>query len=321
MGWRGTLRSIAAAARAAEREAERRQKQTARNQMTASAAGDVAIWEQRIEMLSRVHTDSITPIDWHEIANEPKPAEPMQQTVHHDAAVHAFNSFRPNFFDIFQGGSEKKLKKLQDAIIHASVADAAEYEEAKAQYTKDISEWETDTSLARRILDGEPEAYKKATEEFLPLSKDALIGSAIAISFTGEYVHARPTVHSTEIVPSFRRKQLASGRLSETKMPTAQFNGLYQDYVAGVAFKVADDFFRVLPLDQLYVTCLAKMLNAQTGHQEIMPILSVQFVRETLAQMNLAHVDPSDALSNFNHAMQFKRTVGFSRIKPLKPCD
>jgi hypothetical protein len=184
-----------------------------------------------------------------------------------------------------------------------------------------MSDWESDTSLAGRILKGEPAAYKEAIEEFLSASKDELIGSSIAVSFSEEFVHAKLTVHSTEIIPGFQLKQSASGKLSETKMPISRFNELYQDYVANAAFRVANDVFRVLPINEIYVTCLTIMLNSQTGHQELTPILSVQFVRETLSHMDLSHVDPSDGLSNFNHAMQFKKSVGFARINPLKSVD
>lgn len=38
-------------------------------------------------------------------------------------------------------------------------------------------------------------------------------------------------------------------------------------------------------------------------------------------QLNLEQIDPSDALAKFQHAMQFKKLSGFSRIEPLKPLD
>jgi hypothetical protein len=63
------------------------------------------------------------------------------------------------------------------------------------------------------------------------------------------------------------------------------------------------------------------MLDASTGHQQLTPILSVQFVRETFGQLNLEHLDPSDSMKNFNHVMDFKKTKGFTRIEPLKPVE
>jgi hypothetical protein len=61
------------------------------------------------------------------------------------------------------------------------------------------------------------------------------------------------------------------------------------------------------------------MLNPKTGHQELTPILSVQFVRDSFARLNLANIDPSDSMANFNHTTSFKKTKGFTGVEPLKP--
>jgi len=60
------------------------------------------------------------------------------------------------------------------------------------------------------------------------------------------------------------------------------------------------------------------MLNTSTGHKEATPVLSVRFVYDTFSKLNLASIDPSDALSNFTHEMSFKSTKGLQRISPLK---
>lgn len=100
-------------------------------------------------------------------------------------------------------------------------------------------------------------------------------------------------------------------------MPVGEFNELYQDYVASVALRVAGDLLNVLPLKEVYVTCVAQMLDSQTGHQELTPILSVQFVRETFLRLNLKHIDPSDSIQNFRHEMKFSRTKGFAPVAQL----
>ncbi|MFZ5616000.1 MAG: hypothetical protein ACOZAA_01580 [Pseudomonadota bacterium] len=50
-----------------------------------------------------------------------------------------------------------------------------------------------------------------------------------------------------------------------------------------------------------------------------MPILSVQFARDMFKRLNLEAVDPSDAMRNFRHVMDFKKTKGFAPIAPLEP--
>lgn len=321
MGWRGTLRSLESAARAADRETQRRRKIALKNQVVASAAEAVAAWEQYVDNLTRVRTDAIQAIDWHKIAKEPRPSEPKLQSKHREDAFAALNAFRPRFFDFLQGGSERKRQKLQEAADHAPVLDAADFASAETAYKEALSEWEADNSLASRVLRGETSAYKQVIEEAKPFSDDGLIGSSIRFSFGEDFVHAVPSVHATDIVPSTRLKQAASGKLSETKMPVSQFNELYQDYVAGVALRIANDVLRILPIEEIYVTCRTMMLNTQTGHQELTPVLSVQIVRATLARLDLARVDASDALANFNHSMKFRKQTGLEQVAPLKPID
>ncbi|MCA9808257.1 MAG: hypothetical protein KC476_09915, partial [Cyanobacteria bacterium HKST-UBA06] len=96
-------------------------------------------------------------------------------------------------------------------------------------------------------------------------------------------------------------------------MNGSSFGGrsLYQDYVVSVALKFAGDLLQILPLDEVYVTCHVELLNTQTGHKEVSPILSVHFVRDTFKRLNLSQLDPSDSLQNFNHSMSFKKTKGF----------
>ena len=104
-------------------------------------------------------------------------------------------------------------------------------------------------------------------------------------------------------------------------MPKGQFNEIYQDYVASCALRVAGDMFSILPIEEIYVTCLTDMLNPQTGHMEETPILSVQFVRDTFGRLNLDQLDPSEAMRNFHHEMKFTKGKGFAPVPALDPAE
>lgn len=317
MGWKGTIRSIAAAARAAERDAQRRHKAALKQQMIDDAEDAVSSWENYVDDLISVHVDLADAISWKEIAASPKPEEPRLANDNELEARKALETYTPGFFDFLAGGSTKRRKQLEDKLAQAPKADQDAFNSRMAKYKKAISEWETDTSLARRLLSGEETAIAEVIKEFQDFEKEALIGSAVIFEIDDGAVHAMPEVHTDEIIPNYRRKQLASGKLSETKMPAGQFNELYQDYVCSVALKVAGDLFQILPFDEVYVTCKTTMLNSKTGHQELTPILSVQFVRNTFMRLNLASIDPSDSMTNFNHVMSFKKTKGFDAVEPI----
>ena len=318
MGWRGTMRSLAAAARAAEREAQRQHKIALKEQLIADAENAVASWETFIDDLISVHVDLADAINWNDIANTPTPSEPTFSSDNQVAAKKALEKFKPGIFDFLAGGSVKKQRKLEDKIKTAPKADQESYDKKLAAYKKALAEWEAETGLARRLVSGEKEAIIEVVKEFQTFEKESMIGAAISFAVEDGFLHAIPVVHSDEIVPKFRRKQLASGKLSETKMPVGQFNELYQDYVCSVALKVGGDMFHILPLDEIYVTCQTTILNTNTGHQEPTPILSVQLVRKTFSGLNLKNIDPSDSMGNFNHVMSFKKTKGFAPIEPLK---
>ena len=317
MGWKGTVRSINAGMRAAEREAQKRHKQYLKDLEVSEATDAVESWQDYIHDLVSIHTNPADDIDWQRTASEPKPSEPNYLNRNGRKAQTKLASFKPRFWDFLYGGSEKKRIKLELGLAEAVQEDERDYNVAVSNHKEAVADWESDVLLAKQLLSGEATAKKEVIEELQSLTKDSLVGSAISFRIENDFVHAIPTVHTDEIVPSYRRKQLASGRLSETKMPVGEFNELYQDYVCSVALRAAGDLFGLLPDNEIYVTCVALMLNKKTGHQELTPILSVQFVRDTFNRLNLTHIDPSDSLSNFNHEMNFKRTKGFIRIKSL----
>ena len=318
MGWKGTVRSVSAAMRAAERESQRRNKQLLKEQITEEAADAVTDWKNYCHDLISLHTHVAERVDWQSLATSPEPSKPTQSNEREQNAQAELDSFVPKRLDFLRGGSAKRRVRLEQAVADAAETDRRNFEEQMAAYEAAVAEWKEDTALANRVLANEAAAKKEVIGEMQTFTTEDLIGRAVVFHIGDEGIHAVPTVHSDEVVPNFRRKQLASGRLSETKMPVGEFNELYQDYVCSVALRVAGDLFSILPDDELHVSCVATMLNTKTGHQEPTPILSVFFVRATFEGLKLTHLDPSDALANFNHTMAFKRTKGFAPIEPLK---
>ena len=319
MGWRGTVRSLAAAARAADRAAQRRHKEYMRQQMYEASAEAVDAWEAYVADLISVHVDLADAIDWNSIASRQRPSSPERHRENEAKSLRELENFRPGMFDFLSGGPEKKKEKLRSKLNSSKAEDDRKFEQELESYKLQLVEWETDTSLARRLLRGDVEAMLEVIREFQSLSETDLIGKSVGFAVQDGVVHASPVVHGEDIVPSFRRKQLASGKLSETKMPIGQFYELYQDYVCSVALKVGGDLFHILPIDEVYVTCVTDMLDTTTGHQKPTPILSVKLVRDTFMRLNLGAIDPSDSMSNFNHAMSFKKTKGFSGVESLCP--
>jgi hypothetical protein len=305
--------------RAAERNAERQRRQYAREQMISNAGEAVADWQSRIRELISLHTHVAERIDWQGLATAPGPAAPEVTNEEERRAQAELDRFTPHWWDFLFGGSEKRQQKLVDAVVRGRSEDEINHRMAVEDHHRQVQEWETDRALAERLIAGDVKARMEVIEEMQSLSGEGLIGTDISFRLQEDCVHAIPHVHGDEIVPNVRRKQLQSGRLSETRMPMGEFNELYQDYVCSVALRIAGEMFALLPLDEVYVTCVATMLNSATGQQEDTPILSGRFVRETFDRLGLSRIDPSDSMRNFVHKMDFKRSRGFARIEALQP--
>jgi hypothetical protein len=81
------------------------------------------------------------------------------------------------------------------------------------------------------------------------------------------------------------------------------------------------ELLAALPVRWVVVTAVDDLLNTQTGHMEASAILSVAIPRETMAKLNLDSVDPSDAIQNFLHRMNFKKTKGFLAVERISPSE
>ncbi|MCO6177629.1 hypothetical protein [Ciceribacter sp. RN22] len=309
---------MAAASRAANREAERRNKQMQKAQMFAESASAVESWQNYIDELISVHTTLSDGVDWEKISTKPRPVPPQKASPNEDKEKRTLSEFRPGMLDFLRGGTATLRKKLEDAVALGASRDQREFELQQATFQSALEEWETDAQLASNLLRGDPAAIRQVIQEMQSLSDVHLIGSEIDFSIGKSFIHARPKVHGEEIVPRVRRKQSTGGRLNETPLPLAQFNALYQDYVASVSLKTAGELLRILPLSEVYVTCLAHLLDESTGHKVWSPILSVHFTRCSYENLNLASVDPSEALRNFRHNMRFSKQKGFSPIEPIE---
>lgn len=115
MGWKGTVRSIGAAVRAAERDAkrrqrdlEKRQKQYAKMQELEQAAYEVEAYENHIEIIQSLHKECSDPINWQNIASSQEPKRPENSKKHEKAARTKAENYKPGFIDRLLKREEKK---------------------------------------------------------------------------------------------------------------------------------------------------------------------------------------------------------------------
>lgn len=327
MGWKGTLRSMQAASRRAERNAQRKQRELekrhreyARMEALEQAAYEVEVYENHIEVLLSVHRESMETVDWAACIERPEPVHPECQATHELAAVEKLERYRPGLFARLFKLQQRHIKRLTAQIDEARQVDAEAFEQAVAAWQTEHAQWLSDSALAKRLLNHEREAKLEAIELLNPFDDISMLGTSISFhAHPGGLLEAVLSVHGERVIPSEVKSLLQSGKLSTKKMAVGRYNELLQDYVCSCALRVGRELLAILPDDLVLVTAMDRLLNSSTGHLEDMPLLSVAISRKNLGALNLDAIDPSDAMKNFVHNMSFKKTTGFVPVAALSP--
>ncbi len=322
MGWKGTVRSIGAAVRAAERDAKRRQRELERQeahyakmQDLEQAAYEVDVYENHLDVIQSIHKECSPPIDWNQIFLSERPQEPQKTNNNEAKAQSLLYSYKPGLIDRLFKREQKKRQILSKKLVEAIKSDELEYSDKISNWKKKNQEWDESVTMAASLLDGKAETKIEAINDLQPFSEIANLGSSLSVTVHDNGIlEATINVHASEI-----KSLLKSGKLSIKKMPKGKFNEIYQDYVCSCILRIANELFAALPDNLVLVTALDELLNTQTGHLEESPILSVALSRSTLAHLNLEAIDPSDSMSNFKHNMLFKKTQGFHLVERISP--
>lgn len=325
MGWRGTLRSINAAVKEAERaekrkqrELDKRRNEVAKMQAIEQAAYQVEDFENKLEILQSLHKEHYPVIDWQLINEMPAPEKPEDIHLHEERARYKRDNFRPSFFCKILGCTEKKLATLESEINIATQEDSKETEAAILEWSESIDDWKHQHELSVRVLAGESQAKIDVIEDVDPFSELSLIGADFHFSATDKSpLEVILRIHSDSIIPKEQKSLLKSGKISVKKMPIGRFNELYQDYVCSSILRIANDVFSILPEQSVIIHAQDDLLNSATGYLELQTILSVFIPRKTLENMNLDNIDPSDSMSNFLYHMSFKKTKGFDAVEKI----
>ena len=120
MGWKGAVRSIGAAARAAERDSRRRQRELEREQKQfekmqelEQAAYEVEVYENHIDLCLSLHKECSDPIDWREIASAAAPIEPRNTGESEQKARNALSEYQPGLISRLFKQEARQRRKLE----------------------------------------------------------------------------------------------------------------------------------------------------------------------------------------------------------------
>jgi hypothetical protein len=301
---RRRMREAASQMRAARQMANAQQKMAEQH----FAALAVEEFESTLAVLSTVHRECSGRVDWKQMLHA-QPHLDRSRSTHAQAMLQAFT---PTLFErIF--GSVKRREDLERALAAALAYEASEWDRICAEV-------EEGRQLASRVLAGDTAAYNDAIKASGCLQELEELGcSPIGHWIDSQNAWTTVKVGGPDIVPNEAKALTASGKLSTKRVPAGKQNEIYQDFVCGVALRIARELTAVLPIRGVLCDVQGPVFDATTGHTVDAVILSVYCPAERLISggVNFTRVDASDLISTFMHAMKLVKTKGFQPVTPL----
>ena len=319
MGYQAIVRAAAATERRQQRDAKKRQrelerqsKEMAKLSALEQARLEVDTFENNLEVLLSVHKEQTAPMDWIGILASLPLAPPCKQS-HHELKMRRRLAISPGW------------QNATAAIQQAQQKDEQNYQEALRMHALEHSEWEKLSTLARRVLVGEHEAYIEAINDLSPFAELANIGSSLHFTVhSGRIMECVLNTNGRKAIPAEVKSLTASGKVSVKPMSKARFVEIYQDYICGCVLRVAREIFGLLPVDTLIISAAAESLDTSTGQTLNRPFLSVVLRRDILKTLNFDMLDPSDSILSFTHRGDLKasrKTGDFEVVAPLTLSD
>lgn len=169
--------------------------------------------------------------------------------------------------------------------------------------------------FAQSVLTGDIDSYFKVIEQVGPFDDLLEYGSGFEVGTDDpKMMEIEFQVKSDDIIPTQYPDMKASGEIVMKDFSKSAYYELVQDYVSSTMLRVARDTFALLPVQQVIIHAVDRVLNPATGNDEEVTICSVRLKRDALATLNFERIDPSDCLESFECNVKFKKTSGYSPV-------
>ena len=169
--------------------------------------------------------------------------------------------------------------------------------------------------FAQSVLAGDIDAYFKVIEQVDPFDDLLEYGSGFEVGTDDpKMMEIEFQVKSGEIIPTEYPDMKASGEIVMKAFSKSAYYELVQDYVSSTMLRVARDTFALLPVQQVIIHAVDKVLNPATGNDEEVTICSVKIKRDAMATLNFERIDPSDCLESFESNVKFRKTAGYAPV-------
>ncbi len=169
--------------------------------------------------------------------------------------------------------------------------------------------------FAQSVLAGDIDAYFKVIEQVDPFDDLLEYGSGFEVGTDDpKFMEIEFQVKSDEIIPTEYPDMKANGETVMKAFSKTAYYELVQDYVSSTMLRVARDTFALLPVQQVIIHAVDKVLNPATGNDEEVTICSAKIKRDAMATLNFERIDPSDCLESFESNVKFRKTAGYAPV-------
>lgn len=169
--------------------------------------------------------------------------------------------------------------------------------------------------FAQSILAGDIDSYFKVIAEVGPFDDLLDYGSCFEVGTDDPTkLEIEFQVKSEDIIPTEYPDMKANGEIVMKEFTKSAYYDLVQDYVSSTMLRVARDTFALLPVKEVIIHAVDKVLNPATGNDEEVTIVSAKVKRDALATLNFERIDPSDCLESFETNVKFRKTTGYAPV-------
>ena len=183
--------------------------------------------------------------------------------------------------------------------------------EKNAQYEKDYQE---KRALVESILTGDSKYVAETLEEIfseieLPLE------FSINYEVVDKEVKLDLDLPEIEDYPTVKSDILKSGKLSVKQKTQTEINRDYATSVVGLGFFFAGIIFNISPaITTVSIAGYTQRVNRQNGNLEDEYVYSIAFDRNIFSSMNIAEVDPLQAIHSFRNTINISSSYELAAI-------
>lgn len=301
------------------KESNRRKRLLEKQKKLESAMIEVDRYNDYIEALIVIHTQSSVVKDWGNIANSPEPQAPVRLSNNQKSAQNKLEAYKPNFIDRLFKLQQLRVNTLNNNVSKAKKLDDEEYHRKSEEYKIEYAEWMKEKEFAQNIVTNNLFYFKQALIEQSGI-QDLLNTLGYSIEYTvhnSNSVSVSLYINSEKVIPDYTKTLTATGKLSTRKLAKGKYNQLLFDHVSSCIIKIAKDVFGLLPINSILISVTDRIIIDESDHTEDKAIISVFIPKQTLRTIELSNIQPSESIKHFKHSIDYKKTKGFNVIQPL----